>query len=72
MLIVKGMVRIQNDLSGEFVYGKGVLQGDHLSCLLFILALEKAMRNAGIDLSLIHISIQMRSEPTHKLVRCKC
>ena len=45
------MVNIQNDLSGEFDYGKGVLQGDALACLLFILALEKAMRDAGIDSS---------------------
>ena len=48
MLTVNGMVNIQNDLSGEFDYGKGVLQGDALACLLFVLALEKAMRDAGI------------------------
>ena len=48
MLTVMGMMRIQNDLSGEFDYGKRVLQGDALACLLFVLALEKAMRDAGI------------------------
>ena len=48
MLSVKGMVKIQNDLSGKFDYGKGVLQGNALACLLFILALGKAMRDAGI------------------------
>lgn len=45
------MVRIRKDLSGEFDYGKGVLQDDGLACFLFILALEKAMRDAGIDSS---------------------
>ena len=51
VLTMQGMVRIQKDLSGEFEYGNGVLQGDALACLLFILALENAMRDAGIDSS---------------------
>ena len=51
MLTLKGMVRTQIDLSGESDFGKGVLQGDALVCLLFILVLEKAMRYAGIDSS---------------------
>ena len=32
-----------------FRYVKGVLQSDALACFLFILALEKTMRDAGID-----------------------
>ena len=51
MLTVKSMAWIQNDLSEEFDYEKRVLQGDTLACLLFIIALVKAMRDAGIDSS---------------------
>jgi len=42
-------VKVQNDLSDEFAVGEGLKQGDGLSCLLFNLALEIAMRRAGIQ-----------------------
>jgi sorting nexin-29 len=35
-------------LSDPITTGKGLRQGDSLACLLFNLALEKAVRNAGI------------------------
>ena len=68
MLTVKGMVRIQNDLSGEFNYGKGVLQDNALACLLLHFCLRKSyekcwnrflldcIQQVGVQiLSLIHI-----------------
>jgi len=42
-------VKVQNDLSDEFDVDEGLKQGDGLSCLLFNLALEIAMRRAGIQ-----------------------
>ena len=45
----KSQVRIQSDLSGPITTKKGLRQGDSLACLLFNLALEKVIRNAGIQ-----------------------
>ena len=45
----KCRVKVQNDLSDEFDVEEGLKQGDGLSCLLFNLALEIAMRRAGIQ-----------------------
>ena len=44
-------VKVQNDLSEPFSVKEGLKQGDALSCLLFNLALEIAMRRAGISTS---------------------
>jgi sorting nexin-29 len=45
----KSQVRIQSDLSDPITTKKGLRQGDSLACLLFNLALEKVIRNAGIQ-----------------------
>jgi sorting nexin-29 len=45
----KCQVRIQSDLSDPITTKKGIRQGDSLACLLFNLALEKVVRNAGIQ-----------------------
>lgn len=42
-------VRVQNELSESFETTNGLRQGDSLSCLLFNLALEKVIRDAGIQ-----------------------
>ena len=47
----KCRVKVQNDLSELFAVREGLKQGDALSCLLFNLALEMAMRRAGIRTS---------------------
>ncbi|XP_073972976.1 uncharacterized protein [Rhodnius prolixus] len=44
-------VRVQADLSEKFMPNKGLRQGDALACLLFNLALEKAVRDSGIQAS---------------------
>ena len=44
-------VKVQNDLSDPFAIKEGLKQGDALSCLLFNLALEMAMRRSGIATS---------------------
>jgi sorting nexin-29 len=36
-------------LSEQFVTQKGLRQGDALACLLFNIALEKAVRDSGIE-----------------------
>lgn len=43
-------VRIQGTLSRDFECGRGLRQGDALSCLLFNMALEKALRDSGTQL----------------------
>lgn len=48
---VSGQVRIQADCSVEFSSDKGLRQGDGLACLLFNFALEKAIRDSGIQTS---------------------
>ena len=45
----KSQVRIQSDISDPITTKKGLRQGDPLACLLFILALEKVIRDAGIQ-----------------------
>jgi len=47
----KSQVRIQSDLSDSIITKKGLRQGNSLTCLLFNLALEKFVRNAGIQTS---------------------
>ena len=47
----KSQVRIQSDLSDSILTKKDLRQGDSLACLLFNLALEKDVRNAGIQTS---------------------
>ena len=47
----KSQLRIQSDLSDSIIIKKGLRQSDSLACLLFNLALEKAVRNAGIQTS---------------------
>lgn len=58
---IKGKVKVQGDYSREFCIGKGLRQGDRLACVLFILALEKAVRDSGIRTSgtIIHQSVQL-------------
>ena len=45
----KSRVRIQSDLTDPITAKKGLRQGDSLACLLFNLALEMAVRKAGIQ-----------------------
>ena len=47
----KSQVKVQNDFSTPITIKKGLKQGDALSTLLFNLALECAMRRAGIQTS---------------------
>jgi len=47
----QSQVRIQSDLSDLITTKKGLRQGDSLACLLLNLALEKVVRNAGIQTS---------------------
>ena len=47
----KSQARIQSDLSDSIITKKGLRQGDPLACLLFNLALEKVIRNPGIQTS---------------------
>jgi len=46
----QSQVRIQSDISDSIATTKGLRQGDSQACLLFNLALEKAVRKAGIAL----------------------
>ena len=43
------MVRVQGETSAPFEIYNGVRQGDALACLLFNLALEKVVRDSGIN-----------------------
>jgi sorting nexin-29 len=45
----KSLIRIRSDLSDPITKKKGLIQGDLLACLLFNLALETVVRNAGIQ-----------------------
>lgn len=45
---VRGVVRMEGDISREFDIRGGLKQGDGLSCILFNIALEKAIRTADI------------------------
>ena len=57
----QSQVRIQSDLSDLIHTQRGLRQGDSLACLLFDLALEKAVRNAGIQTSgtIFYKSVQL-------------
>jgi len=57
----KSQVRIQSDLSDSIITKKGLRQGDSLVYLLFNLALEKAVRNAGMQASrtIFYKSVQL-------------
>jgi sorting nexin-29 len=46
---VQYSVQIQSHLSGPIPITRGVKQGDALACLLFNIALEKVMRDSGIQ-----------------------
>ena len=48
---IKSQVRIQSDLSDSIITKKGLRQGASLASLLFNLALEKVVRNAGTQTS---------------------
>lgn len=45
---VRGVVRMEGDISREFDIRGGLKQGDGLSCILFNIALEKAIRTADV------------------------
>jgi sorting nexin-29 len=49
MMGTTNRVKIQDDLSGEIKTERGLRQGDALACLLFNPALEKVIRDAGIQ-----------------------
>ena len=51
MEYTKSQVRIHSDLSDSIITKKGLRQGNSLACLLFNLALEKVVRNEGIQMS---------------------
>jgi len=57
----KSQVRIQSDLSDSIITKKGLRKGNSLTCLLFNLALEKVVRNAGVQTSgtIFYISVQL-------------
>ena len=57
----QSQVRIQSDLSDLITTQKGLRQGDSLACLLFNLAFEKVVRNAGIQMSgtIFYKSVQL-------------
>jgi len=50
----QSQVRIQFDLLDLLTTKKGLRHGDSLACLLFNLALENVVRNAGIQMSGTH------------------
>ena len=49
MTSVTCQVRVDGKLSGPFATTKGLRQGDALACLLFNLALERAIRDSGVE-----------------------
>ena len=57
----QSQVRIQSDLSDLITTQKGLRQGDSLACLLFNLAFEKVVRNAGVQMSgtIFYKSVQL-------------
>jgi len=57
----QSQVRIQSNLSDLTTTKKGLRQGDSLACLFFNLALEKVVRNAGIQTSgtIFYKSVQL-------------
>jgi sorting nexin-29 len=53
-------IRVQSSLSAQFVTMNGLTQGDALACLLLNVALEKLIRDSGI---------QTRRATVYKLVQ---
>jgi hypothetical protein len=53
-------VKTQNGILDPFIIRKVLRQGDALSCMLFNIALAKAARGAGLDITgtTLHISVQ--------------
>jgi hypothetical protein len=58
---VRCKVKTQNGISAPFSTRKGLRQGDALSCMLFNIALEKAVTVAGLDTigTILHKSVQI-------------
>jgi hypothetical protein len=58
---VRCRVKIQKDLSDPFITERGLRQGDTLACLLFNIALEKVVRDSGIERrgTIYHKSVQV-------------
>jgi sorting nexin-29 len=54
-------VKTQKGSSDPFITRKELRQGDALSCMLFNIALEKAVRVAGLDIrgTILHKSVQI-------------
>jgi sorting nexin-29 len=54
-------IKIQNMLSSPIITRDGVPQGDSLACLLFNIALEKVVRDAGINTreTILYKSVQI-------------
>jgi hypothetical protein len=54
-------VKVQNNLSEPFGTSTGLRQGDALSCILFNTALEKVVRDSGVETkgSIHNITIQI-------------
>jgi hypothetical protein len=54
-------IKIQNMLSSPIIIINGVQQGDSLACLLFNIALEKVVRDAGINTrgTMLYKSVQI-------------
>ncbi|GAB0096461.1 hypothetical protein DMENIID0001_119820 [Sergentomyia squamirostris] len=50
MTDVRSKIKVNGALSRELVVRKGLRQGDGLSCVLFNLALEKAIRDSGVSM----------------------
>jgi sorting nexin-29 len=49
LMKVRCKVKIQNSLSEPFTTERGLRQGDALDCMLFNVALEKGIRDSGIE-----------------------
>jgi sorting nexin-29 len=54
-------IKTPNGIIDSFDTKKGLRQGDALSCVLFNIALEKAVREAKLDIrgTILHISVQI-------------
>jgi len=46
---MQNQIKIYSNLSPSFIIDKGVTQGDTLTCLLFNIALQYAIRKSGIQ-----------------------
>jgi hypothetical protein len=58
---IRCKVKTQNGISDPFITREGLRQGDALSCVLFNIALEKAVTVAGLDIrgTILHKSVQI-------------